>query len=114
METGLVRNVPQRLHWSCTGTTLALYWHCFGAGRSKKEDQRSSLARANGKLMKLRQSVKVDVGSCQDGDGRGRRTKDLDPKKVNNTEIFCPVNVFDYHAPHYVFPLTWQSLLSWK
>ena len=29
----------EELHWSCTGTTLVLYWHWFGAGRSKKEDQ---------------------------------------------------------------------------
>ena len=39
-------------------TRLAQYWHWFGAGRSKKEDQKSSCAR--GKLRQLRQSVKVD------------------------------------------------------
>ena len=38
----------EELHWCCTGTTLVLYWHWFGAGRSKKEEQGSS--RAKGKL----------------------------------------------------------------
>ena len=49
--------------------------------------------------------MKVDEvrGSCQDGDGRRRRAKDPDTKKVNNTKIFCTMNVFDYSAPHYVF-----------
>ena len=38
----------EEVHWPCTCTTLVLYWHCFGAGRLKKEDQGSS--RAKGKL----------------------------------------------------------------